>query len=307
MTRIATFTQSQTLSAELMRLQQSQFQTQKQVTTGKVSDQFKDIPRQAGVLLSAKGLQARIDQYTNTAAQTKTRLEVQDTHLEALADVAGTLRAAISEAYTSNSGIAVAESIDAAFREAVSFLNANFDGQYIFAGSRTDTPPVISNQITDLVAAATAQDLFANNTLKASVRVDDHHLVEYGMLADELGFDLFTAIRDIAVFDAGVDGPFGKDMTPAQQTFLEGMLPTLEAIDVALNSAVATNGIKLNEVEKAIDRHADADIFVKTLISDIEDVDLAEAITRLNADQVAVEASTRVLAQLGRLSLLDFI
>jgi flagellar hook-associated protein 3 FlgL len=42
-------------------------------------------------------------------------------------------------------------------------------------------------------------------------------------------------------------------------------------------------------------------------IGDIEDVNLAEAITRLNQDQVAVEAAGRMIAQLDQLSLLNFL
>ena len=54
-------------------------------------------------------------------------------------------------------------------------------------------------------------------------------------------------------------------------------------------------------------RHSDDITFLSIFISDIEEVDTAEAIARLNQDQVALEASLAVTAQLTRLTLLDFL
>jgi flagellar hook-associated protein 3 FlgL len=42
-------------------------------------------------------------------------------------------------------------------------------------------------------------------------------------------------------------------------------------------------------------------------IGDIEDVDLAEAVARLNRDQVAAEASGRMIAQISETNLLKYL
>lgn len=47
--------------------------------------------------------------------------------------------------------------------------------------------------------------------------------------------------------------------------------------------------------------------FLKGFIAEIEEVDITEAITKLNQDQTALEASLNVAARLSRVSLLDFI
>ena len=41
--------------------------------------------------------------------------------------------------------------------------------------------------------------------------------------------------------------------------------------------------------------------------ADIEDADMGEAISRLQQDDLALDVSFRMLAQLSRVSLLDFI
>jgi flagellar hook-associated protein 3 FlgL len=42
-------------------------------------------------------------------------------------------------------------------------------------------------------------------------------------------------------------------------------------------------------------------------VSDLESVDMGEAITRLNQNQVALQAALQVASQLNRLSLLNFL
>ncbi len=307
MNRIGTYAQSQLFTADLTRLNQDQFKTQAQIVTGKTAQTFKDMPRDAQVLVSAKGVEARIDQFKNIAGEVSARLEIQDLHLEKLAGAADDLRQAVTTAIANESGLTTMDQLDMVFQTAVSALNATHNGNYLFGGTRTDSAPVTSNQLSDLTAAVNAGDLFTNNQLKPAAEVEEGISVEYGMLADELGTDLFDAIKRIADYNAGPNGPFGQTMTPGQKAFLEGELQTLRAVSEDLNGQVTANGLKQGQVEDVLSRHEAGDIFIKGFISDIEDVDLAEAISRLNADQVAVEAATRVVAQLNRLSLLDFI
>ncbi len=307
MTRVSTFVRSQTLTADLLRLNQQQFTTQKQITSGKVADQFADIPRDTNSLLAARGVEARIDLYKRAADETRVRVELQDTHLTEIGANADELREAVTRAVAlGNAGTLIAE-VTAAFENTVDLLNSDFNGKFLYGGGRTDQPPVTSDSLADLVAATAASDLFANNTLKPSVQVDDKVTVEYGVLADEVGQELFDLIKRIADFDVGPDGPFGDQLTPAQETFLNSELANLTTVTRNINLEIAHNGINQQQLERVIERHETGDLFIKTLISGIEDVDLAEAITRLNNEQVALEATTRVLADLGRLSLLDFI
>ncbi len=307
MTRVGSFAQSRILTGELMRLNQQQFRTQEQISSGKVASQFAKMPDDASVLLSARGVEARIDHYTKTATETKARLDMQDLHLDTLTSIGTDLRQAVTEAVANDNGLVVMQELEQAFTASVSLLNSKIDGNYIYGGTRTDRPPVTSDDLADLIGAADASDLFANNDLKATVRIDDTLNVEMGVLADDVAADLFAAMKRIAEFNAGPNGPIGEDLTPNQKAFLESELPALRAAVSTVTAEQARNGLNYREVERTLTRHEAGDVFIKSFISDIEDVDLAEAISRLNNDRVAVEASTRVLADLNRLSLLDFI
>ncbi|MBM3508171.1 MAG: hypothetical protein FJX64_10830 [Alphaproteobacteria bacterium] len=60
-------------------------------------------------------------------------------------------------------------------------------------------------------------------------------------------------------------------------------------------------------VEDAQIRLADNVTFITMFIADIEDADMGLAVCRLQQDQVALDASFRMLGQLARITLPDFI
>ena len=305
MTRVASFHQSQNLMSELMRSQSRVFVDQRQIATGKVAQTFKDIPRDAGVLLSAKSIELKTEQYMRAGNELGSRLDLQNIHLEGVADAAQQLRQTVLEAVANEKGLGMMQELQGMFSSVTNILNTQVDGRYLYAGTRSDVAPVNAGDISDLVAATAAGDLFENNALKPALPVDDNLSIEYGVLASDVATGLFEAMKRIADFDAIT--PFGTQLTSAQRTFLEGEVANLAVVAEDLTEQVAANGLNSQLVERSLERHSSTDVQIKSFIADIEDVDLAEAITRLNSDQTAVEAATRVLGTLSQLSLMDFL
>ncbi len=60
-------------------------------------------------------------------------------------------------------------------------------------------------------------------------------------------------------------------------------------------------------LEQTASKHADFQLFTEEAISGIENVDVAEAMTRLTQDQVTLEASFLTVARLANLSLTNFL
>lgn len=308
MTRVSDHARSQLMLNQLLRLQQQSFETERQVSTGKKAQYYKDIPKDTGVLLSAKAFEARTEQYQETGLQVLGRLDLQNVQLQSLADAADDLRQTVLDSVSIGSGIGLMAQVTQIYETAVGILNTQVDGKYIYSGTRSDTPPVNAPNIADLIAAPSAAAVFDNNDLKQSVRIDDGVVVEFGVLASDIATDLFNAIKQIADYDAnGATGPFQNTLTGAQRTFLQGEVANLRQVANVVTQDVAANGALYRQVQGTLDRHESTDIYLKGFISDIEDVDVAEAITRLNQNQVATEASMELLSRIGRLSLLDFI
>lgn len=307
MTRVSTFGHSQLMLSELLR-NQSQFRTsQLQVNTGKKAVDFQGLPREATTLLGAKAAQTQLQQYISTSTEVESRLDIYNLHLETMGSNMQDLKAIVTGALGTDEAVAFEGSLDSALASIINSLNATIGGNYIFGGTRTDTPPVNINDLTDLNLAATAADVFDNNNIKSSARIDESYVMEYGVLADEAALDAMAAIKALADFHLGGGGPINGKLTVVQQTFLQSQVVVLDDAMQAILNVNVINGTKNRQVEEISIRNSDANVVLTGFISNIEDVDIAEAITRLNADQLAIEASYQVLGDLNRVSLLNFI
>ena len=307
MTRVSDLSQSQLLISELNRASQRAAVTELQVSSGKKAQYFKDLADQAGVLFSAKRVLDRNAHYTQTVTELKQRLDTQDLTLQELEGASGDLRQTVTDALANNSGLALMDQINAIFQRSAQALNTQVNGQYIFGGTRTDVAPVNVSSLAALGAAPSIPGIFENNDVTASAIVDDGVKIDYGFTASDLGTPLMTALQAIKQFNDGPSGPFSGNLTAAQQTFLQGQISTLIQTASDITAQASRNGVVQKQVDGIETQLSNAKISADRFVSDIEDVDLATALTNLQQDQMALQAATRMVAEIGRMSLLDFL
>lgn len=116
---------------------------------------------------------------------------------------------------------------------------------------------------------------------------------------------LFAAVDAIA---AALEQPRGggADRALLQHATDRG----LENLDQALSRLLEVRtdvGARLNTIDSQGIVNDDQKLQLETLLSSIEDLDFAEAISRFNLQQVALQAAQQTYVQLGRLSLFDFL
>jgi flagellar hook-associated protein 3 FlgL len=178
----------------------------------------------------------------------------------------------------------------------------------IYGGDNSQTPPVTVIYMSDLAALPSVANAFANGTVKPSVRVGNNQTVQVGMLASDLGTQLFSLFQQVSQFDAGVNGPFNTGATsPAQQSFLESIIQTATSVEGDVNSQAAANGIRYQSVQDSMVQLKSASNVYKDFVSNIEDVDMAQALAKLSQNQTALQASFQTVAKLNQLSLLDYL
>ncbi len=307
MERVATLMQNQAMLAELTRTQRSLYEAQTQVSTGKRINEFSDAPADLGALMAARAADSRAADFLASAKAIRTRLDLQDTHIDELSSIAADLKQTILDAVGNGGGAALTAEMQGVFDRMASILNTQIDGKYIYGGTRQDVPPVTASSLADLMALPATADAFQNNVVAQSGRVDNSQIIAFGQLASELGGPAFEALRQIMAFNAGPDGPFGHDLSEAQSSFLSSMVPQLTAVHSGINEKLAANGVAYRAASDAVERHGDMQSTLAAMISDIEDVDMAEAITRLNNAQIALQASAKTFATVQGLSLLDYL
>lgn len=314
--RIGSYGQNQTLITQMMTQQSDMAETQAQISSGDKSPTYQGIAGDTSALLSSQALQTRTQTYIDNNTKLSVKLSTYDTALQSVAGTADDMRQAVTKALSLNSGTGLMDQIKSLLEQATTQLNTKLDGQYIFGGTRTDTPPVNTTDPTALAALSEPPDqAFSNNQSKASVKVDDNLTLTYGQLASDVGEPLLQSIQRVLQFDSGTvpsgatgpAGSFSNPLTQAQRDFLNGELTQLTTNSTNLNAAVGQNGVQQSELQKVQDRQATELNTVKGFISTIQDADVATAITKLNQQQLSLQASYNVLGTLKQLSLVNFL
>ncbi len=305
--RVGSWSFAQGLINEYGRIQSRTVKWQTQISTGKVGDQFADTKDKASVLVAAKQRSAEVDSYLSATKEVLNRLDVQDLHMQELVAIGGRLRESMADALSTGHGPAFMDEVSNLYNQALTIMNMRIDGKYLYGGSKTDQAPVNATDLASLMAAPTVGDVFDNTDFNQTQRIDQNETIAVGMTASDIGSDLFQMFKDIATFNAGVNGPFGADLSAAQNSFLAAQNASMPGVSEGLTTLAAINGSRHAQVLNAVDRHESMSAYFTKFIGDIEDVDLSEAVARLNQDQVAVEAAGRMIAQVNQMSLLDYM
>jgi flagellar hook-associated protein 3 FlgL len=307
MNRISTLATYNSALLNILAAQGRQTEAQNQVSTGKVATDLKGYGSQADALVGARTLQARIDSHLENSKTLAGTLAIQDQALSQLADAAKEARGAIAEAIASGNAAGLIETLKGKLGEAADALNTQYQGRYLFAGAETTTRPFLGEDLTDLTAAATTADLFANDNIKQVDRLDDNVTIQTGFLASDLATPLMDALKQVQALHAGPTGPFSGNLTQTQSDALTALLSTFDAAFDGLNNDVAHNGSLQNRVESMQESLTDRQTTLKGMVGDISEVDMAEAVSRLQLAQVALQASGQVFATLNNSSLLNIL
>jgi flagellar hook-associated protein 3 FlgL len=306
MNRVATGNSYSTVLNDLMRAQVRQQEANAQVSSGKTASDLKGFSRQAETLLATRSIQTKIDGFLTQGQTLTSKLESQDLALNQTADAAAGARQAIAEALATGRGEALMGELSSWFSSASDSLNARFGGRYLFAGGQVDTPPVSATAMSDLTSQPSVAAFFSNDNLAPASQLDESTTIQSGFLADQLGTGLFDAFRQVQAF-VDANGDFSGQLSTAQSTFLQGMLGQFETARSSLTDATARNGLIQNRVDKTMETQDARKSMLEGMVSGITDVDMAEAISRLQQAQTTVQASAQVFNTLSQSSLLNLL
>lgn len=307
MTRVSTAEGWNSALLDLMRSQQRQVDAQHQVTTQKKADDLAGYGRGSETLAAFRSAKVRLDGFLESSKAVAARLTTQDLSLNRVADAAQGARDAIAEALASGKGDGLMLALQQQFQSAVDGLNAKHQGRYLFSGAKADQPPVSADTLSDLTSGPAIASWFGNDQVKQVSRLDEASSIQTGFLADDLGVPLFTAFQGVQAFEEGAQGPFSGSLTQAQKDFLTTQLQQFDAAHDALVDRAAENGAMQARVDTHVTAQTAQADSLESLIGDRTDVDMAEAISKLQQSQLAVQASAQVLASLKDMSLLDIL
>ncbi|MDE2465462.1 MAG: hypothetical protein KGO02_17380, partial [Alphaproteobacteria bacterium] len=224
-----------------------------------------------------------------------------------LSTLANQLRQDVTTASANNDGSSLMGQVQGIFDQAVQILNStDANGNYLFGGDKNTTPPVTATSLSQLAAAPSAASIFANGSIKSSVTIDQGQTVTVGVLASDVGTQLMQTIKDIVGYNSS-NGPLTNQLTAAQNSFLSGEITNATTAAATINTVVAGNGDTYKQLQNAVDQQTTMNTLYKGFTSDIQNVDMAQAISNLNQNQTALQAALQVTSRLNSLSLLNFL
>ncbi|MDC7676251.1 flagellin [Asticcacaulis machinosus] len=293
--------------SNLMQAQTRQNQANEQLQTGKVATNLGGYGRSAEIVASYQSSITRIEGYLSVNQTVSDRLDTQNIALERMGEGTEGARQTILDALANGNANTMMQALNADFAAVVDGLNFKHQGQYLFGGGKDDTPPVNIATINDVGALANVADAFDNGTIKKSSQIDATTKLETGMLAGDLGTEVMQIYKDLYDYHNSANGPLDGELNDAQQAFLSGISSRFSTAYNNVLEQTSLNGSYQNRVENSATSLEAQSTSLQGLLVDRTKVDPAEAYTKLEQAQIAVQASAQVVANLSQTTLLDLL
>jgi len=305
---VSTSAQSMLLISQLNQDNTALNQTQQQVSSGLVSTTYGGYGDQTAALESAQAAVDRTNSYQAATQLALNQANLQDTQLTQLSSLASQLQQDITTAVANNTGSTLMASASSIYDQVTQILNSqDSNGNYIYGGDQNNTPPVTTTSLSDLASLSSVSQAFTSGTVKGSVQVGDGQTVQVGLLASNIGTGILQTLSDIANFNTGSSGNFGSTLTGAQSTFLSNEIPVSQSAGETVTNVEAQNGDTYQQLQGALTQQQAMSTLYTGFVSNIQNVNMASAISNLNLDQTALQAATEVTAQLNQVSLLNYL
>lgn len=298
--RVATFAQSNRMIADAMRVESVMANKQIQESTGVISTDFGGYGSDAQHVVNLQVSVTRAQSYVDAATLADSRIQVMYSAIGSMTDILTQLRSQLSAASTGSSTetdsvIATAQQM---LQEMGSLMNTQYDGQYVFAGGKTDTAPVDLTSFSSGTGSITTTDTsyYEGDDEIASVRVASDETVSYGVTADNSAFE---EVMRVLKFVAGSTTLSSSDISSALD--LAGTaLDDTAAVQARLSNAASS-------IETASARQADYKSYAETLSNDLTGVDVAAITAQLSTYQAQLTASYSALAKILSLNLASYL
>lgn len=262
-------------------------------------------------------------QYNENIKDTTNWLDTTDTALQQLEKSFQRIRVLMvsggNAAYGSDEKKAIKDEINEKVNEIAQILNTNFDGKYIFGGTKVNSKPVAvqadgttgnnklyysssdgtiiadpstSNEM-EMLASGLIVEISQGVTMKYNVSSTE--ILEFGEGANKVNvMNLLTDITN------SLDSEDSSEVTG-------NLLSQMDSTISNLLKIMSEVGAKQNRMEAAATQNEDQILNLKDVLSKTEDIDFAEKTIEATVAQTVYMASLQVSARIIQPTLLDFL
>ena len=274
---------------------------QAQLATGKKIQVPSDDPVVAARALKLRTDVAEIQQYQRNLKDAQSWLEITESALSDMGDIFQRVRELIvgSDAIESPEDLQATKNEIIQLRtQLINLGNSAYAGRYIFTGFKTDQK-LLDEAGNFLVDVSNSEQIFYQIGLADSVNIN------------VLGGDLFNSGTDIT---AGSTGKFIQDMNELIQAFDDADYEAIRSMTQNFSDNLdnvlrlrADVGARINRLELTANRMMNDNTNFTRLMSENENVDMAETIMNLKNEENVYRASLAGGARIIMPSLIDFL
>lgn len=272
---------------------------QEHLASGKRINRPSDDPNGAETVIKLRTSEREIEQFQRTAQTARQKLIAADDTLNSYENLLQRVRTLVtqglSDTATQTAKNALATEIESLRGRILNVANSNYNGEYLFGGTRQNAPPF--DQTTAVPAATPSTPQFiqlepGTNAIAVGVTAES-------FLSDTTS-DIFTDLTNaVTAFrgtgDAAID-----------RTTLENTMSRMAIYNDLANIAHTNIGSNMNAAELAQENLTNNSQSLAERISVIEDIDFAETALNLTETQRNLEAILQAAAKRPR-SLFDLL
>jgi flagellar hook-associated protein 3 FlgL len=297
--RISTFLFHQRATQEMLSNQARLSRTQNELATGRRILSPSDDPSGATKSLDLKRYLASNEQFGRNIGTARARLEQQESALASATDLLQRARELAVQGNTATTGPAaragLAEEVDQLVSQLLALANTrDSNGEYLFGG--------LARSAVAFTDDGGGTFVYHGDTTQRRVQVSEDRQV-----ADaETGQDVFMDV-------GGAGGPsvfrIAYDLAAGLRSGVD-LSPSLDGLDRALDQVLGTRargGARLSSLDDVQSINADMAVTLEAQLSDIQDLDYAEAVARMNRQLTALQASQQSYAKMSQLSLFNYL
>jgi flagellar hook-associated protein 3 FlgL len=268
--------------------QEQLYKANQVVATGKRITALSDDPVGLTQSLQIKSALSNLEQLGHNISMGKSWLTASESALSQAQDIISDARALCVQMVSGTIDLSqqapAATIVQNHIDEIVSLGNTEVNGQYVFAGWKTDTVPF-------------GQDgTYHGDNHAFTIKIGNDTTIEIGADGEAIFQDLFTTLSDLK------DALEGNDV--------EGIRAAMTNLDIDLDritTKISDIGSKVLRMETNEQIFQEVNISNTQRLSEIEEADMAAAIIDLESREVVYKAALASSARIMQLSLVDFL
>lgn len=269
----------------------------KQITTGKYSDSYLELGANTSIesLLSGKAVKEELSAKVKNNSLMQNKMAEMERVVRSLGEtiVKDSLKICMDANNPAIANTVPSASMAKQQLESIrGYLNASFNGEKIFAGSKTSVTDVVGDIVnnTNIVAGQETANYYNGDSQIRTEKISRTQDMAYGITADDSAIQRLIAAHH-HIINGRAD--IAVDMLNQVKTELGAMVTILGEQSKAVSNQVEQDNKSMLKLDEAIGA--------------AEDVDITDLLPKLSALEVQLKASFLLTSRVSELSLLHYL